>query len=248
MDIGRGVFEPCQFSTWASKAIAGIRRLADTLEDRSIIVELKRKLPGELALRIAKFNGDTIRQKLTRWARDNFEAIKCADPQLSAGVYNRLADNWLPLLAIAELAGTEWAGRATKALLAGMDNDSRTESAGVMLLSDLKDLFKEKNNPESLATRGILDCLHEMDDRPWPAWGRLKKPITSDALARLLKPFQVRPQQIKALGGKGYRLADLLDAFDRYIPKNIPISPPSNSKPRNQQGTKPFSAETNPKP
>jgi predicted DNA-binding transcriptional regulator AlpA len=30
--------------------------------------------------------------------------------------------------------------------------------------------------------------------------------------------------------------------------KNIPISPPFNSKPRNQQGTEPFSAETNPKP
>jgi hypothetical protein len=108
-----------------------------SLEDRSIIVELKRKLPGEHTERIAKFNGDTIRRKLTRWARDSFEAIKCADPQLPAGVYNRLADNWLQLLAIAELAGAEWTGRATKALRAGMDNDSRTESAGVMLLSDL---------------------------------------------------------------------------------------------------------------
>lgn len=173
VDIGGGVFEPRQFSTWAPKAVAGIKRLADTLEDRSIIVELKRKLPGEHTLRIAKFNGDTIRRKLTRWARDNFGAIKDADPQLPAGVYNRLADNWLPLLAIAELAGAEWSGRATKALLAGMDNDSRTDSAGVILLSDLKALFKEKNNPESLATREILDRLHEMDDRSWPAWGRL---------------------------------------------------------------------------
>jgi hypothetical protein len=106
-----------------------------------------------------------------------------------------------------------------------MDNDSRTDSAGAMLLSDLKDLFDRNNNSESLATREILDRLHEMDDRPWPAWGRLNKPITSDALARLLKPFKVKPQQIKALGGKGYWLADLLDAFDRYIPTQIPTPP-----------------------
>jgi putative DNA primase/helicase len=225
VDIGGGVFEPRQFSTWAPKAVAGIRRLADTFEDRSIIVELKRKLPGEHTERIAKFNGATIRRKLTRWARDNFEAIKCADPQLPAGVYNRLADNWLPLLAITELAGAEWTDRATKALLSGMDNDSRTESAGVMLLSDLRALFNERPDPAYLATRDILEYLHDMDDRPWSAFGKFLKPITSEGMARLLKPFKIKPGQISEINARGYYLKDLKDTFDRYIPKKIPLTP-----------------------
>jgi putative DNA primase/helicase len=225
VDIGGGVFEPRQFSTWAPKAVAGIRRLADTFEDRSVIVELKRKLPGEHTERIAKFNGATIRRKLTRWARDNFEAIKCADPQLPARVYNRLADNWLPLLAITELAGAEWTDRATKALLSGMDNDSRTESAGVMLLSDLRALFNERPDPAYLATQDILEYLHVMDDRPWSAFGKFPKPITSEAMARLLKPFKIKPGQINEINARGYYLDDLKDAFDRYIPKKIPLTP-----------------------
>ena len=38
-----GEHKPRRFSTWAPKAIATIRELADTLEDRSIIVTLQRK-------------------------------------------------------------------------------------------------------------------------------------------------------------------------------------------------------------
>ena len=39
--------EPRQFSTWAPKVIAGIRRFPDTIQDRSIVVWLRRKMPGE---------------------------------------------------------------------------------------------------------------------------------------------------------------------------------------------------------
>jgi len=38
-----GEHKPRRFSTWAAKAIATIRSLADTLEDRSIVVQLQRK-------------------------------------------------------------------------------------------------------------------------------------------------------------------------------------------------------------
>jgi hypothetical protein len=37
--------KPRRFSTWAPKAIATIHILADTLEDRAIVVRLQRKPP-----------------------------------------------------------------------------------------------------------------------------------------------------------------------------------------------------------
>jgi putative DNA primase/helicase len=39
--------EPVKFTTWAAKAIAMIGQLPGTIEDRSIVVSLKRKLPSE---------------------------------------------------------------------------------------------------------------------------------------------------------------------------------------------------------
>ena len=39
--------EPTRFSTWGAKAISGIGSLPDTIMDRAIIFNLRRKLPGE---------------------------------------------------------------------------------------------------------------------------------------------------------------------------------------------------------
>ena len=59
-----------------------------------------------------------------------------------------------------------------------------------------------------------------MEDRAWPEWGRLKKPLTKTGLAKLLKPFGVKPGGVR-IGDKtprGYQLEDFSDAFLRYLP------------------------------
>jgi len=53
--------------------------------------------------------------QLARWAQDNFAAIKACQPTLPPTAFNRLADNWRPLFAIAEVAG---GGRPQRALTA----------------------------------------------------------------------------------------------------------------------------------
>ena len=57
-----------------------------------------------------------------------------------------------------------------------------------------------------------------MENRPWPDFGR-GKPITASGVARLLKPFGVRPKSIRTGTGtqKGYEMADFEDAFARYL-------------------------------
>src|SRR5262249_2024259 len=44
--------EPRKFSTWAAKAIASIGKIAATLQDRSIIIDLKRKRPDEKVVKL----------------------------------------------------------------------------------------------------------------------------------------------------------------------------------------------------
>ena len=64
--------EPVKFSTWAPKVIALIKNLPETIEDRAIILRLRRKLPGETVneLRFKDCDhifGDTVRRCI-RWA------------------------------------------------------------------------------------------------------------------------------------------------------------------------------------
>ena len=99
--------EPRQFSTWAPAAIAMIGKLPDTLEDRAVTVSLRRKKPIE---QVKQFRGDRtfefkqLARKIARWTADNRASLTASDPDTGA-LFNRAADNWRPLLAIADRAG-----------------------------------------------------------------------------------------------------------------------------------------------
>jgi len=122
--------EPFKFSTWGPKAIAMIGTLPDTLQDRAIIVSLRRKAPGESVQRI---NHDfeteciDIRRKCRRWADDNMAKLKTIRPNIPQTNNDRVTDNWTPLLSIADIAGGEWPELLRKSMLGMFDgtDDSR---------------------------------------------------------------------------------------------------------------------------
>jgi putative DNA primase/helicase len=76
--------KPRRFSTWAPKAIATIGTLADTLEDRAVVVRLQRKPPGATVERLGRRdNADfaALRSQAARWAADNFDKLADPDPR-----------------------------------------------------------------------------------------------------------------------------------------------------------------------
>src|SRR5215831_7814784 len=116
----KGQHKPRRFSTWAPKAIATIRELADTLEDRSIIITLQRKPKTAAVERLRKRDSEefaTLRRKAARWAADNLDKLTDPEPAIPDALNDRAADNWRPLLAIADLAGGDWPRRARQACL-----------------------------------------------------------------------------------------------------------------------------------
>ena len=103
-------FDPKRFSTWCPKALAGIDKLADTIMDRAIPLELRRKKPTETVqkLRYDERFTDVV-SMLAKFADDNRENIRNARPRIPSKLNDRMQDNCEPLLAIAEIAGNDMA-------------------------------------------------------------------------------------------------------------------------------------------
>lgn len=122
------------------------------------------------------------------------------------------------LVAIADAAGGDWPKLARGAAEALSGTGSDDSSVRVQLLSDIRQIFQEKE-AERLFSSEIIEALNAMEDRPWPEWRR-GLPLTPAGLARLLQPFDLKPKtlRIDAERKKGYELEDFSDSFSRYLP------------------------------
>jgi hypothetical protein len=214
--------EPKEFSTWAPKAVAAIGKLAATLRDRAVVIPMRRKKPTE---RVAKLRGRegesfmTLRRKAARWAADNIEALKAARPLVPEGLNDRAADNWEPLLAIADLAGGDWPSQARAAALKlSGDAEGDTRSTREQLLADVRTVFVERS-ADRLPSAALVDALIRIEGHPWAEYGKAGKPLTQNQLARLLKPFAIVPEVIRVgtETPRGYRLDQFTEAFERYL-------------------------------
>lgn len=225
------------FSTFCPKAVAGIGRLADTLADRSIIIPMKRKRPQDCTapLREDRFDLSDIRRRCRRWADDEIEVLRQADPKIPTALNDRAADNWRALLAIADAAGGDWPREARTAAMA-LSGQADDEAIGTQLLSDIRSLFdrledfgrSDDDGGRAIASAALIERLGAMEDRPWAEW-RHGKPITAPQMARLLRAFDVRPRTIR-IGNqtaKGYLHEQFADAFSRYLPANSQAATPS---------------------
>jgi putative DNA primase/helicase len=215
-------YEPRPFTTWGAKAIACIGRLPETLSDRSIEVALRRKLPGETVekLRHARETEfHRLTRQLLRWATDHSQDLRHARPRLPDGLHDRAADNWEPLLAIADLAGSHWPTTARKVAVAlSLSAATSEDSLQVALLDDLRQVW-ESSNAEKLFSGDIVQRLLDMPERPWRE-GNRGGPITPHWLAKRLRRYEILPRDIRIAtkNGKGYERTTFDDAFARYLP------------------------------
>ena len=211
---------PKRFSTWGAKALSGIGHLSDTLMDRSIVLELRRKLTHESVERLRYAEPDlflTLTRKLARFADDCREQIRRARPGLPDTLNDRAQDNWEPLLAIAECASNGWIERATKAALK-LSGSEKTDSVGNELLADIQEVFEIKHVTK-ISTADLIRALTEDDEKSWATYNR-GRPLTPRQLANRLKEYGVKSETVR-IGNetpKGYKLDSFGDVFERYLP------------------------------
>jgi hypothetical protein len=208
------------FSTFGCKAIAGIGELPDTIADRSIRIELKRRTSDEKCARWREREGhaeaEPIGNQLKVWGNHDgvLATLRASRPSLPSFLNDRQAEVWEPLLAIADLAGEGWPYRARRAAVALVGNIEQNDVV-VELLSDIKAILAEMDSTDFFPTKLLLEKLIGNEDRPWATW-RNDRPITPHSLARLLAPLGVHSVHLERL--RGYPGDAFNDAIARYLP------------------------------
>jgi hypothetical protein len=217
-DITTRSVEDCP--TFAMAVLAGIGDMPDTIEDRAVIITMRRKAPGEAVakfrLRRDKAKVYRVTERLWEWVfRGVAGAVADAEPDMPPGLNDRAEDVWEAMVAIADAAGSHWPSRARQAALSLTADDDTDTSLGARLLADLRDVF---GDADALHTETIRDALHKISEAPWGDY--FGRPVTARDMAKLLRPYGVASADVK-IGGinrKGYRREHLHDAWTRYLP------------------------------
>ena len=244
--------EPKPFSTWSPMALAAIGQLPDTLEDRSIIIRMRRRASTEKVerLRWSGKHGEALRTSLNalargiaRWVSDHREALCEAEPLIPEGLNDRAIDNWFPLLAIAEAISGDCADRAREAAIAiSNTNEWDNDSIRIQLLHDVRAVFVENGNT-NIQSQRLCEQLAAMEERPWATWKRGHS-ITPAQLARMLRLFEIRsrdvwmPERGQNRCVKGYEREDFEDTFTRYLstPSQPDVSKREDARTRSRSG------------
>jgi hypothetical protein len=224
---------PTAFNLFCPQVIAGIGKIPDTVADRSLKIELKRKLKSENVAKLRRRGTaglEELARKCARWSADNLPDLMNAAPVMPEAINDRASDGWELLIAIADQVGGPWPQRARQAAIKLSGEYSiDDESTPTQLFHDLRIVLREHEEVgEQVPSLKLVGWLVAMEDRPWVEFlnGR---PLSQNMLARILRKFDVRPRSSNDATFRWYSRAKLLELLDRWDPE--PPTSPSGPAP-----------------
>ena len=186
-------------------------------------------------MRKAPKETEPLRADIEAWAQAHRDDLG-DEPLLPDELSDRQQDSWEPLLAIADLAGAEWAQMARSASVELAQDVSGSEATtGVLALTHIREAFGDAE----IATKDLLVILVERDDGPWSGWwgkcvrdGEIQ--TAASKLSRLLKPYEIKSKTIRVdrTTAKGWVREDFEPVWARYVAKEDvlpPVTPPEPS-------------------
>jgi hypothetical protein len=197
---------------------------------RAIVIDMQRTARTDL--RRFDMNVAAVRQRvdvvyayIQSWVRSKPEINP--DPELPKELRNRVADNWRPLIAIADTFGDVWAAKARAAALsfAGAQGE---EDAALVLLFDIREIFN-RTGADRMAGAAIVTELLNLDDGHWSEYrgetgDQTPRRFTQNEMTRLLRRFHIRSRSIWPIGEerrrgtsrKGFYRHQFEPAWQRY--------------------------------
>lgn len=227
-----GSFQEVSFETYCPRALAGINKTADTLEDRSILTMMQRKLAREKTERFSPSRLETeaqaLRDRCYLWALTHAADLAAvydqADKMFSAltPLDDRARDLWEPLVSIIALADVE-RGDGQKTLtqeltalaldLSQVRDGAAEDSSTVQIVKALQTLIAERQQAEIILSP--TELTGTLKDKL--GWERL----STKGLAGLLNPLGLYSKNTRLTGGKvalAYHVSEqeLVELSERY--------------------------------
>jgi Protein of unknown function (DUF3631) len=226
-----------RYSTFTPMAIAAIGSLPLPTMHRSVVIPMTRATRKLRRYDESDLQDLHIAYSMSRdWAR----SVRLnPDPELPEVLRNRPADNWRPLISIADTFGPAWGDRAREAAIE-FSKGYHDEDMPVLLLQDIRKVFEKFPTtltyfPSSL----LVASLHAFEDAPWSEWSGVQgnqspRKLSQGELAKLLRPFRIRPKSIwwpdRATGTskKGYYRSDFEHAWRSFCDEAGTTAQPTN--------------------
>jgi putative DNA primase/helicase len=210
-----------RFSTWCPRVLAQIGAPPDTIEDRAIVLTMRRRAKDEKVERARARTLHPLRdlaRKVARWTADHHDDLALADPYPPEDLDDRAQDNWLPLFAVADLAGGPWPDRARRAALAlSAGRDVQDDEIGTRMLRNIKQVF-DGRAMDRLSSMDLVSALTSDDEWGWNTLWK-GKGLDQRKLARVLAAFSIGPRCVRIGDStpRGYHREQFLDSWSRYL-------------------------------
>lgn len=240
-----------QFRTYAAVAFGGVSvREKIDIENRSRThwVLMRRAVLGEDPETLdQRIHGPLFRElggKCRKWLQDNEQAIRGFDKsKMAKHLIGRKRDKWLPLYAIANVAGQKWMDKVHQCVMAELD-ESNEMTDNLQVLKAIWDIYfnwgRYSSEPRdtkvvtSELCRLLAKWVDEDGRKPYARWNKGIDPedliIRARQLAGLIGSFtnakgerlhtDGHRSQIDGSRERGYLWADLIDTCDRHLPES----------------------------
>jgi hypothetical protein len=199
-----------RYSTFAPMLLSGIlaedQALPEPLVGRSILIEMHKAGRDVILQDFPQDPPDAamtyVYHRIREWVRDVKLDLK---PSLPKELTNRHANNWTPLIAIADSFGEEW-GKLARDAAVEYVRDHPDENVGVVLLRDIHRVFVNRRADKTVSPKlkdnihpdVLLEKLRELEDGIWDELTRVR-------LTKLLKSFGIRSKTIWIVTGETRR-------------------------------------------
>ena len=203
--------EPREFPIYCPKCVAGVfgTKIPNTTLSRCIPFFMQPRPPGCKLARLRRYKDEATRASWLAWAKENIVALSESVPEGPADVSDRQLDLWEPLWAVCDRLGeADWSERIRN-LSQTLDKAvEKSDSTNVKLLAALKPGLSKYWSGKGAASSVVpTEDLLPLSGLPSPK-----------ALARILKPFNIRPSTRRDGDKvfKGYLMTDFERAWAEH--------------------------------
>jgi len=138
-----------------------------------------------------------------------------------AALNGRQADNWRPLIALANAIDRELATRVSTIAVEWEEHsaiDRDADNLKVTLLRDTREVF-DRTGADFIPSSVLVGNLKQIEESPWDVDFDRGKGLSTHWLARLLRDFDVRPTKKRVDNGehRGYSRSAFEDVWTRYL-------------------------------